>query len=443
MSSIEKVLERLRTAHEHQPTFLQAVEEVSEHLEAHVRAHEDDSLVRVFEVLTRPDRVIEFRVDWEDDNGDMRSNRGFRVQFNNVLGPYKGGIRFSAAVDLDTLLFLGFEQTFKNSLTGLPMGGAKGGADFDPRDRSEREITRFCKAFMTQLSHHIGPDVDVPAGDIGVGTREIGYMFQQYKQIRNVHQGVLTGKDASFGGSLIRTEATGYGCVYFTKAMLEEQGDALEGKRCLVSGAGNVALYTAQKLLDEGAMVCSLSDSDGTAWFEGGLSREQLQNIIRARGNRVRLSDMENLTGEYESETSPWGAEADLCFPCATQNEIDEADAGKICESGAMAVIEGANMPCTAKAHAKLLAGEVVIAPSKAVNAGGVAVSGLEISQNRMRLSWDAERVDARLQEIMRDIHDACVQYGRQDDGPVDYQRGANLAAFEQLARALKFTGLV
>lgn len=442
MTSIDKVVERLEQEHARQPNFLQATREVSVHVDGYIDQQDDEALVRAFEVLTRPDRVIEFRVDWEDDEGRMQSNRGYRVQFNNLLGPYKGGLRFTAGLDLDTLLFLGFEQTFKNALTGLPMGGAKGGADFDPRDRSEREIRRFCQSFMTQLSHHIGPDVDVPAGDIGVGAREIGYMFHQFKKIRNVHQGVLTGKDAAFGGSLIRTEATGYGCVYFTRAMLRQQDDSLEGKRCLISGAGNVALYTAARLLEEGALVCSLSDSEGVVRFEDGMDQETLQKITEARGNRVRLSEMEGIQDAYTQGETPWSDQADLCFPCATQNEIDEDAAKQIVDNGVTAVIEGANMPCTAEAHEKLKAGGVLIAPSKAVNAGGVAVSGLEISQNRMRMSWDAEQVDTRLQTIMERIHDTCLKHGGDGDIP-DYQRGANIAAFEQLVRALRFSGLL
>ena len=438
----EQVIDHLEGHYPNMPEFAQAVEEVGRDVFDFLKKKKDDSYWKAFRILTEPDRVIRFRVDWEDDDGVFQCNHGYRVQFNNALGPYKGGLRFSADTKIDTLMFLAFEQTFKNGLTGLPMGGAKGGADFDIKNRSESEIRRFCQAFMTQLSHHIGPDTDVPAGDIGVGTREIGYMFHQYKSINNKFRGVLTGKHPVFGGSCIREEATGYGAVYFTVHMLDEIDDSLKGKRCALTGAGNVALFTAKKLIEMDAKVISLSNSDGTCVFEEGITADELDSIIEAHENRIRMSELDNINCDFKKGEKPWGLKPDIAFACATQNELDIDDAKVLVEGECKVVIEAANMPCTKQAIEYFEDNEIVMGPSKAVNAGGVAVSGLEISQNRSRVSWESSEVDTKLKEIMKTIHDTCVDYG--DGGKViDYRRGANLAAFDKLSQALYFSGLI
>ncbi len=441
-SKLSNFLQRLESNYPHSPQFIQAVEEVGRDVSDFIKSENNDTYWKVFELLTEPDRIIQFRVDWEDDDGNFHINRGYRVQFNNTLGPYKGGLRFTNSTAVDELLFLGFEQTFKNALTGLPMGGAKGGADFDPREKSESEIRRFCQAFMTQLSHHIGPDKDIPAGDIGVGTREIGYMFQQYKVMSNQFRGILTGKDPVFGGSCIREEATGYGCVYFASHMMKHIDKDLKDMRCAVSGAGNVAVFTAKKLIELGAKVISLSNSKGTCYFKNGVTEKQLNAIIDARQNRQRIEDIDSLTQYFEEGKKPWSFDADIAFPCATQNELDEEDAKKLVSNGYIAVVEGANMPCSNEAIKVLDDNEVIMGPSKAVNAGGVAVSGLEISQNRSRLSWDASKVDDMLKDIMSSIHDTCVEYGGKND-LVHYRKGANIAAFKKLSHALQYSGML
>ncbi|NVJ59390.1 MAG: NADP-specific glutamate dehydrogenase [Gammaproteobacteria bacterium] len=446
--NIKQLIEKIDREYPDNSQFKQATHELINDIAAYIEQQEFNEseqryYLEVLRILIEPDRVIQFRVDWEDDAGKFHSNRGFRVQFNNTLGPYKGGLRFTRNTNLDELMFLGFEQVFKNSLTGLPMGGAKGGSDFEPHGRSESEIRRFCQAFMTQLSHHIGPDRDIPAGDIGVGTREIGYMFHQYKTIKNQFRGVLTGKHPVFGGSCIREEATGYGCVYFAEHMMEALDNTLEGKKCGVSGAGNVAIYTAKKLIEKNSKVITLSDSKGVYVNEDGISNEELDAIIQARAKRIRLKDMKQLSGEYHKDKKPWHLKLDLAFPCATQNELDEEDAKSLVDNKAIAVIEGANMPCTDGAIQLLEKKGVVMGPSKAVNAGGVAVSGLEISQNRSRLSWEADQVDEKLKAIMKNIHTTCIDYGEKIGDKTNYRKAANIASFIKVAKAIEFSGLV
>jgi len=428
-----------------EPEFHQAVREV--YADVLDEALENDELRRaqILERMTEPDRTLIFRVTWETDAGELRANRAYRVQFNNSIGPYKGGLRFVKGLDLGTLKFLGFEQTFKNALTGLPMGGAKGGSDFNPKGKSPAEVMRFCQSMMVELHRHIGEDIDVPAGDIGVGEREIAFLFGQYKRLANRFAGVLTGKGMSFGGSAGRVEATGYGAAYFTELMLKRAGGELEGKRCALSGAGNVSIYCAEKLIELGAVVISLSDSAGTVHDPAGIDAEKLESIKRLKlGRRGRLSEFaERGDGEYLEGEKPWGIQCDLAFPCATQNELDADDAQELIANGCKAVIEGANMPLTAEATAAFRDQGLAIAPAKAANAGGVAVSGLEQSQNAVRVSWSRETVDRQLREIIERIHSECVAHGEGDDGSVDYGRGANRAAFRRVAEAMLAYGAV
>lgn len=427
-----------------QPEFHQAVCEVAETLIPYINAHPVYERACILERLTEPDRIVIFRVCWEDDAGNVRVNRGYRVQFNNAIGPYKGGLRFDKSVSLSILKFLGFEQIFKNSLTTLPMGGAKGGSDFNPKGKSDREVMRFCQAFMSELYRHIGKDVDVPAGDIGVGTREISYLFGQYKRLRNEFTGVLTGKGLAFGGSPVRTEATGYGCVYFAREMLARQHEGLEGKRCVVSGAGNVAQYAAQKLMQEGAKVLTLSDRSGYIFEPEGLTEEQLAFIIDLK--TIRRGDLSEVAKEFGTDyfpcEKPWGVPCDMAFPCATQNEIEEEDARQLLANGCRAVVEGANMPTTREALRHFRAARILFAPGKAANAGGVAISGLEMTQKSMRLTWPREEVDRQLQQIMKRIHEQCVAHG-QEDGWVDYVKGANIAGFIKVAGAMLAYGIL
>jgi len=425
--------------------FHQAVREVAESILPFLVDHPQYEEAHIFERMTEPDRVISFRVCWQDDEGNVRVNRGTRVQFNNAIGPYKGGLRFHPTVTLSVLKFLGFEQTFKNSLTGLPMGGAKGGANFNPRGKSEGEIMRFCQAFMTELARHIGKDVDIPAGDIGVGGREVSYLFGQYKRICNEFTGALTGKGLAFGGSLVRTEATGYGSVYFTSEMLAHRKEDLEGKICTVSGSGNVAQYTIEKATDMGAKVVTFSDSDGFVYDAQGVDHEKLAWLIDLKSERRgRVSEYAKQFGaEYHEGKAPWAVPCDIAFPSATQNELDEDAARLLVKNGATAVSEGANMPTTIEgAHVFRQAG-ILYAPSKAANAGGVAVSGLEQTQNAMRLSWSRAEVDNRLREIMKNIHRQCVQYGEIKGGGVDYVTGANVAGFVKVADAMLAYGVL
>ncbi|MEC8884297.1 MAG: NADP-specific glutamate dehydrogenase, partial [Bacteroidota bacterium] len=390
--------------------------------------------------------AILFRVPWVDDQGETQINKGYRIEFNSAIGPYKGGLRFHPSVNLSILKFLGFEQVFKNSLTSLPMGGGKGGSDFNPRGKSDAEVMRFCQSFMTELYRLIGPNTDVPAGDIGVGGREIGYMFGQYKRIKNEFTGILTGKGLSYGGSKIRPEATGYGNVYFTKYMLNNVGEKLAGKTIVISGSGNVAQYAAEKATQLDAKVVTLSDSDGFIYDEAGIDKEKLAFVMELkneRRGRIKEYVEQYPEAEFHEGKAPWGIKCDIALPCATQNELDKEDAELLVKNGVMAVGEGANMPCTPDAVAVFLENKILFSPGKASNAGGVATSGLEMSQNSMRYNWSAEQVDKKLHEIMYDIHNACVEYGKQEDGFVDYVKGANIAGFVKVAEAMLAQGIV
>ena len=424
--------------------FHQAVEEVATSVIPFINEHPQYVENRILERMTEPDRTIIFRVCWEDDEGNVRTNRGYRIQFNNAIGPYKGGLRFHPSVNLSILKFLGFEQTFKNSLTTLPMGSGKGGADFNPKGKSEREIMRFCQAFMTELSKHIGENVDVPAGDIGVGAREISYMFGQYKRLKNEFTGALTGKALEFGGSLIRKEATGYGCAYFMEEMLKHQGDAIKGKSCLVSGSGNVAQFCAQKIMHLGGKVLTLSDSSGFIHDPDGLNEEKLDYIIDLKTNRRgRISEFaEKFKCKFHKDKRSWSIKADLAFPCATQNELELPDAKLLIKNGCRAVAEGANMPTTKDAIDAFHKAKIIFSPGKASNAGGVSVSGLEMTQNSIRLSWQREELEERLKTIMHDIHQQCVNYGTEKDH-VDYIKGANIAGFVKVAEAMVAYGVI
>ncbi len=424
--------------------FHQAVREVAETLMPFILDHEKYRENQILERMTEPDRIVIFRVTWEDDAGHVRVNRAWRVQFNNSIGPYKGGLRFHPDVNLSVLKFLGFEQVFKNSLTGLPMGGAKGGANFNPKGKSNREVMRFCQSMMIELHRHIGEDTDVPAGDIGVGARELGYLFGEYKRTENRFTGILTGKGLSFGGSLVRTEATGYGAVYFMQEMLATRGDGVQGKTCVVSGSGNVALYCIEKLAQLGARIVTASDSDGFIYDRDGIHGDKLEWLKEQKEvRRGRIQEYAEKFGcDYHPGARPWGVPCDLAFPCATQNEIDGEDASLLIKNGASAVAEGANMPSSLDAVHRFLGARVLFGPAKAANAGGVAVSGLEQSQNALRISWPMEEVDARLRGIMKSIHSQCVKWGREEDF-VNYVKGANLAGFVKVADAMLAYGCV
>ena len=441
---LDRFMAGLKRRNPGQSEFHQAVKEVAKSVFPHIHEHSKYAESNVLERLTEPDRIVIFRVCWEDDSGNIRTNRGYRVQFNNAIGPYKGGLRFHPSVSLSILKFLGFEQVFKNSLTTLPMGGAKGGADFNPKGKSDREVMQFCQAFMTELSRHIGQDTDIPAGDIGVGAREISYLFGQHKRLSNQFTGVLTGKGLSFGGSLIRTEATGYGCVYFVEQMLNHTGDSVKGKVCTISGSGNVAQYTAQKLIHLGATVVTMSDSGGFVYDKDGIDEAKLEWIIELKSvRRGRMKEYAEKFGcDYHKGSCPWGVTCDVAFPSATQNEISAADAKRLIDNGCKAVGEGANMPTVSEGVRLFQDSDVLFAPSKAANAGGVAVSGLEISQNSMRMSWDREELDERLKAIMAQIHAECVRYGTKNGG-VDYVDGANIAGFVKVADAVLAYGIV
>ena len=423
----------------------QAVHEVASHIVPFVQAHPVYRDARIFERLTEPDRIVIFRVTWQDDEGNVRVNRGYRVQHNNAIGPYKGGIRFHSSVSLSILKFLAFEQTFKNSLTGLPMGGGKGGSDFNPKGKSDIEVMHFCQSFMTELARHIGPYTDVPAGDIGVGAREVSYLFGQYKRIANEFTGVLTGKGLAFGGSEIRVEATGYGCVYMMEDMLKHRGEAIEGKTCAVSGSGNVAQYTVEKLLDLGAKPVTMSDSAGFVHDPDGFDREKLAWVRDLKEvRRGRISEYAKEFGvEFYDGKRPWTVPCQLAFPCATQNEIDSEDAEALLANGCIGVSEGANMPSEEAAITAFQGAKIMFAPSKAANAGGVAVSGLEMTQNSMRLSWSRDELNSHLREIMSDIHNRCVEYGSESDHHVDYLKGANIAGFVKVADAMLAYGIM
>ena len=429
-----------------EPEFIQAVHEVAESVIPFIEENPKYKKARILERITEPERTIMFRVSWTDDAGNVHVNRGYRVEFNSAIGPYKGGLRFHPTVNLSVLKFLGFEQIFKNSLTTLPMGGGKGGADFDPKGKSDNEVMRFCQAFMTELSRHIGADTDVPAGDIGVGGREIGYMFGQYKRIRNEFTGVLTGKGLNWGGSLIRPEATGYGTVYFAQEMLATKSDGFKGKKVVISGSGNVAQYAAEKSTELGATVLTLSDSSGYILDTDGINAEKLAHVMHIKNvERGRISDY---LKKYPSATfvagkTPWGVACDIAMPCATQNELHGDDAKALIANGVKAVAEGANMPCTPEAVEAFSAKRILFSPGKAANAGGVSTSGLEMSQNSLRLSWSREEVDQRLHGIMKSIHASCVKYGAREDGTIDYVKGANLAGFVKVADAMLDQGVM
>ena len=428
-----------------EPEYLQAVEEVVSSIEDTYNKYPAFERYNLLERLCMPDRIISFRVSWIDDKGRVQNNMGYRVQHNNAIGPYKGGIRFHSSVNLSILKFLAFEQTFKNSLTTLAMGGAKGGSDFSPRGKSDTEVMRFCQAFITELWRNLGPDTDVPAGDIGVGAREVGYMYGWYKKMTREFTGTFTGKCMEFGGSLIRPEATGYGNVYFLLNMLATRGIDIAGKRVAISGSGNVALFTAQKLLSLGAKVVSMSDSDGSIYVPDGLTAEQLERIFELKlAYRARISEFAKESGcEYYAKERPWRhVKCDIAMPSATQNEIDGDDARALLAQGVVAVSEGANMPSTPEAVAEFVNARILYAPGKAANAGGVSVSGLEMAQNSQKMHWTAEEVDNKLRSIMADIHEQCCKYGREDDGYVNYVRGANIAGFMKVAKAMLAQGI-
>ncbi len=444
IESVESFLARLKKRDPDQPEFHQAVEEVLRSLWPFLEANPHYLTSGILERICEPERALVFRVSWVDDQGKVQVNRGFRIQMNSAIGPYKGGLRFHPSVNLGVLKFLAFEQTFKNSLTSLPMGGGKGGSDFDPKGKSDAEVMRFCQAFMSELYRHIGADVDVPAGDIGVGAREIGFLFGQYKRLSNQFTSVLTGKGMTYGGSLIRPEATGFGCVYFAEEMLKRRGQSVEGKRVAISGSGNVAQYAARKVMDLGGKVISLSDSEGTLYCEAGLSEEQWLALLELKNvKRGRISELASAHGlEFRAGQRPWSLACDIALPCATQNELDAEAARTLLRNGCVCVAEGANMPTTLEAVDIFIEAGILFAPGKASNAGGVAVSGLEMSQNSMRLLWTAGEVDSKLHAIMQSIHHACVHYG-EDNGQVNYVKGANIAGFVKVADAMLAQGVV
>lgn len=444
---LPRFMEGVKKRNPGQTEFIQAVQEVAQDIFDFIEDKEAYHSAQILRRIVEPDRVISFRVCWEDDQHNVRVQRGWRVQCNNAIGPYKGGIRFHSSVTESVLKFLAFEQTFKNSLTGLPMGGGKGGANFNPKGKSDSEVMRFCQSFMSELYRHIGPDTDVPAGDIGVGAREIGYMFGQYKRITNRWEGVLTGKGTEYGGSKMRPEATGYGAVYFLDNMLKYAGEGLEGKRAVVSGAGNVATHAAEKLVDLGAKVLTLSDSDGYVHDPEGFTQEKIHWVKDLKNKRRgRISEYAD---EFEGSTyhgdgaRPWGVECDVALPCATQNELNEDEAKTLVKNGVMAVSEGANMPTTLHGVHVFQEAKILYAPGKAANAGGVAVSGLEMSQNSERISWNHERLGNMLTDLMEGIHDKCVEFGKTDGGHVNYVKGANIAGFKKVADAMLAFGVV
>ena len=441
-----EVVARLEQRFPNQPEYIQAVSQVLGTIEEEYNKHPEFDRANLIERLCIPDRVIQFRVNWIDDKGNMQTNMGYRIQHNNAIGPYKGGLRFHASVNASILKFLAFEQTFKNSLTTLPMGGAKGGSDFSPRGKSNAEVMRFCQAFMRELWNYIGPDCDVPAGDIGVGGREVGYMFGQYKALTHQFVGILTGKGQEFGGSLIRPEATGYGNVYFLQDMLATKGIDLKGKKVLVSGAGNVAQYTMEKLLQLGATPMTCSDSDGYIYDPDGIDEKKLAYIMELKNierGRIKEYVEEYPSAKYVPGAKPWGEKADIATPCATQNEIDGEAAKTLVANGVIAVSEGANMPSTPEAVRVFQDSKILYCPGKASNAGGVAVSGLEMTQNSERLKWSREEVDEKLHSIMNSIHAECVKYGTEPDGYVNYVKGANVAGFLKVAKAMMAQGIV
>ena len=444
-AQIDEFMTYIKSRTPNETEFHQAVYEVAEAVIPFIEANPKYKTARILERMAEPERVILFRVNWVDDKSVVQINRGYRVQFNSAIGPYKGGLRFHPTVNLSILKFLGFEQTFKNSLTTLPMGGGKGGSDFDPKGKSDAEVMRFCQSFMTELQRHIGSNTDVPAGDIGVGGREIGFMYGQYKRLRNEFTGVLTGKGINWGGSLIRPEATGYGCVYFAQEMYIHKIDSMKGKTVTVSGSGNVAQYAIEKCIALGAKVVTASDSDGYVYDEAGFTTEKLAFLMELKNvKRGRIKEYADKYGaKYVAGKTPWEVKCDVALPCATQNEVNGADAKLLLANGVKCVAEGANMPCNPDAINAFQDAKILYAPGKASNAGGVATSGLEMSQNSLRLAWTREEVDARLLGIMRSIHASCAQYGKRPDGSIDYLKGANIAGFVKVADAMLDQGVV
>lgn len=442
-NNIKEFINSVETNNKGESEFLQAVEEVAEAVMPILDQHPRFNNKKILERIVEPERVITFRVPWTDDSGNVQVNRGYRIEMNSAIGPYKGGLRFHPSVNLSILKFLAFEQVFKNALTTLPMGGGKGGANFDPKGKSDNEIMNFCQSFMTELCRHIGPNTDVPAGDIGVGAREIGYMFGQYKRIRNEFTGVLTGKGIGWGGSLIRPEATGYGNVYFTQSMLATKGESLKGKTVVISGSGNVAQYSCEKATELGAKVVSMSDSSGYIYDENGIDKDKLSFIMDLKNvKRGRIKEYSEHYGCEFKEGRPWGIKCDIALPCATQNELNKGEAETLVANGCFCVSEGANMPSTPEAIEVFLSAQILFAPGKASNAGGVATSGLEMSQNSLRMNWTRKEVDAKLKNIMNDIHSQCVQHGKEGEY-INYVKGANIAGFLKVADAMLDQGVV
>ena len=442
---LNSFLREIEKRNSHEPEFMQAVKEVAEDLIPYIIKQDIYHGKNILMRMCEPERVLMFRVNWVDDNGEIRVNRGYRIEMNSAIGPYKGGLRFHPSVNLSILKFLAFEQVFKNSLTTLPMGGGKGGSDFDPKNKSDSEVMRFCQSFMTELFRHIGPNTDIPAGDIGVGGREIGYMFGQYKRLKNEFTGVLTGKGVSWGGSLIRPEATGYGTVYFAEDMLNYEGNSLKGKTVTISGAGNVAQYAAEKCLHLGAKVLTMSDSNGFIFDKDGINEDKLKHIMFLKNvKRSRISEYlkKYPNASYVKDKKPWSIKCDVALPCATQNELDHLDAKNLISSGCYCVAEGANMPCTIKAISEFKQNKILYAPGKASNAGGVAVSGLEMAQNSLRYSWSREEVDEKLKQIMINIHRSCLEFGKEKDY-INYGKGANISSFIKVADAMLAQGVV
>jgi glutamate dehydrogenase (NADP+) len=443
---IDSFMEELIIKNGNEPEFIQAVEEVAETVIPFIEKNIKYKSAKILKRIVEPERVIQFRVPWIDDAGEPQVNRGYRVEFNSAIGPYKGGLRFHPSVNLSILKFLGFEQIFKNSLTTLPMGGGKGGSDFNPKGKSDNEVMKFCQSFMTELSRHIGPNTDVPAGDIGVGGREIGYMFGQYKRLRNEFTGVLTGKGINWGGSLIRPEATGYGVVYFAEKMLKNKGDDFKNKKVAISGSGNVAQYACEKCIQIGAKVVTMSDSKGYIYDKDGIDKDKLEwikNLKNKQRGRISQYIEKYPNSTFHEGEKPWSIAVDVALPCATQNELNEEQAKLLVENGCIAVVEGANMPSTPEAIALFTNKKILFAPGKASNAGGVATSGLEMSQNSLRYNWTREEVDTKLHNIILDIHDQCVAYGKEEDGYIDYVKGANIAGFVKVADAMIDQGIV
>jgi glutamate dehydrogenase (NADP+) len=443
---VKAFMKMVDTRNNHEPEFLQAVQEVAETIIPFIVQNNIYYGKNLLLRMVEPERLISFRVTWIDDDGEIQVNRGYRVQMNSAIGPYKGGLRFHPSVNASILKFLAFEQVFKNALTTLPMGGGKGGSDFDPKGKSDNEIMRFCQAFMSELYRHIGPNTDIPAGDIGVGAREVGFMFGMYKKLTNEFTGVLTGKGITYGGSLIRPESTGYGTVYFAQNMLKLKNDSFKNKTVVISGSGNVAQYATEKAIELGAKVLTLSDSGGFIVDEDGIDTEKLAHVMYIKNEkRGRISEYVDKypSAKYIAGERPWSVKCDIALPCATQNELNGEEAKMLVENGCMCISEGANMPSTPEAIHEFQKGKILYAPGKASNAGGVATSGLEMSQNSLRLSWDREKVDGKLKEIMQNIHDSCVEYGQNEDGSIDYIKGANIAGFVKVANAMLAQGVV